>query len=459
MTKPNEKLQRARLEKRWSVAVASRKVGVSINTFNRWERGLQIPQLATLGQLMEAFEMSAEDLGFGYVVSPHGYRVFLSHKGKHEMPRAEEVEEDTVHSTASAISGAILGTSVPGVSYSAKSSRAPHVQPAGQAQIEEERFSRRQVIAALIGTPAAVFCTRQGDTLSLLRVEEILTLCASHIPLCWQLYFEGGQAEVERVLPDYITQLSTLARHPSSYQRRAAALLSQVYQLASLLATQRQDYGAASTAARQGLLYGELAGDPGLQVASHIRQALVYFYLKRPRQRLQAYQNALLLAPSTSPLLQGRTYVGMVEVCSKLGQESEARHFLELARQTFPQRAEDDPNYSYTHFSTTSLSAFEGMMYLNLDQPDKAWQSFQHIDRLVPADPVPNRLELTVNQAAATCALGELEQTCQYLGIAVPMARELGSHLRIDTAYEIYERMVDKWGDERPVKELEELFR
>lgn len=456
---PNEKLQRARLEKRWSVAVASRRVGVSINTFNRWERGLQIPQLATLNQLMEAFEMSAEDLGFGYVISPHGYSVFPQKKAENEPPNVEEVMEDAALVVTSPAPEASMAEQAVSVSYSMKSSRPPHVQPASSAQAEEERFSRRQVIAALIGTPAAVFCTRQGDNLSLLRVDEILTVCASHIPLCWQLYFEGGQAEVERVLTDYITQLSTLARHSSPYQKRAATLLSQAYQLASLLATQRQDYGAASTAAQQGLCYGELAGDPNLQTASHIRQALVYFYLKRPRQRLQAYQSALRLAPSTSPLLQGRTYVGMAEVCSKLGQENEARHFLELAQQTFPEQAEGDPNYSYTHFSFTSVSTFEGMMYLNLDQPGQAWQSFERIDRAISAGPVPNRLELTVNQAAVTCALGELEQTCQYLGIAVPMARELGSHLRVDASYEIYERMLEKWGDEQPVKELEELFR
>lgn len=454
---PNEKLQRARLEKRWSVAVASKRVGVSTNTFNRWERGLQIPQLATLNQLMEAFEMSAEDLGFGYVISPHGYRVFLQKKAEDETPDSEETGEDAAFVAPLPASEAIVAARTVSASYSMRSSRPPHVQPES-AQIEEERFSRRQVIAALIGTPAAVFCTRQGDNLSLLRVDEILTLCASHIPLCWQLYFEGGQAEVERVLPDYITQLSTLTRHSSPYQKRAATLLSQAYQLASLLATQRQDYGAASSAARQGLFYGELAGDPNLQVASYIRQALVYFYLKRPRQRQQAYQSALQLAPSTSPLLQGRTYVGMAEVCSKLGEESDARHFLELAQQTFPEQAEDDPNYSYTHFSTTSLSTFEGMMYLNLGQPHQAWQSFERIDRAVSADPVPNRLELTVNQAAVTCALGELDQTCQYLGIAVPMARNLGSHLRVDASYEVYERMLEKWPEEQPVKELAELF-
>ena len=449
MTVPNEKLQRARLEKRWSVTAASRQVGVSTNTFSRWEQGLQIPQLATLTQLMEAFGMSAEELGFGFVISP--------------QTRARRASEPTNGADTPAASVAMPEVDeeqyAASMSYSMRLPKPPHVQPASAAQAEEEQLSRRRVIAALIGTPAAVFCARQGDTLSLLRVEEILTLCASHIPLCWQLYFEGGQAEVERVLPDYITQLSTLARHPSSYQQRAASLLSQAYQLSSLLATQRQDYGAASLSARQALFYGELAGDPNLQLASYIRQALVCFYMKRPRPRLQAYQSALQLAPQSSPLLQGRTYLGLAEVSSKLGDEHESWRFLDLAQRVFPEHPEDDPHFAYTHFSLTSLATLEGMMHLNLEQPERAWQAFSRAERLVPLGTAPTRLELTVRQAAASCALGELEQTCHYVRLAVPMARELGSSLRVDESYEIYERLLDSWGDEPRVRELDELFR
>src|SRR5579875_651911 len=471
MITPNEHLRRARLRKRWSVTTASRRVGVSTNTFNRWERGLQVPQLATLGQLMEAFEMSAEDLGFGFVISPReeGDKIapaearmslvsLSSQKtpdGMSEQRGMEKVEE------------AVLVMALPGqatsrierptgLSYGIESAKPPYVQPVAVAQAAAESLSRRQVIAALIGTPAAVFCARQGDNLSLLRAEEILTLCASHIPLCWQLYFEGGQAEVEQVLPNYISQLSALARHPSSYQKRAATLLSQAYQLASLLATQHQDYGAAYTAARQGLFYGEVAGDPNLQVASFVRQAMVYFYLKRARPRLQTYQSALQLVSSTSPLLQGQVSIGLAEVYSKLGQESEARRFLELAYKAFPENAEDDPSYAYTHFS--SASTFEGRMYLNLGRPEQAVQAFGRVDRMLPTGPVPLRLELIVRQAAAACALGELEQTCEYLKTAVTMGRDLGSQLRVDESYELYESMLGRWGGEPMVRELEELF-
>lgn len=450
---PNEKLQRARLEKYWSVAVASRRVGVSTNTFNRWERGLQIPQLATLDQLLAAFEMSAEELGFGFVISP-------ASKAEHCSPDVLETTEvpDASAPSAPPVEGSAYTANM---SYVLRSPRPAHMQPlaSARAEAEAEQLSRRQVIAALIGTPAAIFCARQGDNLSLLRAEEILTLCTAHIPLCWQLYFEGGRAEVEKVLPDYIAQLSTLARHPSAYQKRAATQLSQAYQLASLLAAQHQDYGAANTAARQGLVYGELAGDASLQVAALIRQALVAFFLKRPCPCLHAYQSALQLAPQASPLLQGRVYAGLAEVWSKHGQESEARHFLEMAQKTFPQTVEDDPSYTYTHFTHTSVSTYEGLMHLNLRQLAQSEQAFARIDRLISTDAVPNRLELLVHQAMVACSQGELEQTGKLIEAAIPMSAILGSQLRADQIYEIYERMVSKWGDEPVVKELEELFR
>jgi tetratricopeptide (TPR) repeat protein/DNA-binding XRE family transcriptional regulator len=451
MTVPNKKLRRARLEKRWSVTAASQHVGVSTNTFSRWEQGLQIPQLTTLNQLMEAFEQSAEELGFGFVISPQT-------KMSHPPGALAAGLEETPVSAASEGEGEVIEYAT-STGYSMQPQKPPHVQALASVQAEQEQLSRRQVIAALIGAPAAAFCLRQGDTLSLLRVEEILNVCASHIPLCWQLYFEGGQLEVERVLPDYILQLGTLARYPSLYQQRAASLLSQAYQLSSLLATQRQNYGAALLSARQALCYGEMAGDLNLQLASYVRQALVYFYVKRPRQRLQSYQQALQLAPHSSPLLQGRVYVGLAEVLSKLGDEQEARRFLELAQQVFPVRAEEDPNFAYTHFSLTSLADLEGMMYLNLGQPELAWRAFGRAERIVPVGTAPVRLELTVRQAAATCALGELEEACRCLRAAVPMARELGSYLRVDEAYEVYERMLDTWGEEPHVREMDELFR
>jgi transcriptional regulator with XRE-family HTH domain len=69
MAIPNRKLESARLKRRWSVETACKHVGVSVNTFNRWERGLQLPQLETLDQLCKAFALPPEELGFGNVIA------------------------------------------------------------------------------------------------------------------------------------------------------------------------------------------------------------------------------------------------------------------------------------------------------------------------------------------------------------------------------------------------------
>lgn len=448
MTVSNEKLQRARLEKHWSVATASRKVGVSANTFNRWERGLQIPQLATLDQLCAAFGMSAEDLGFGYVVLP-------PKKAEVDFLLEEDGTEIAPQLPLTAVSAGLEACQV--VTLCARRSGVAVAGVAAPEQVlVDVHCSRRQAMVALIGTPAAVFSGPQGDTFSLLKSEEVLALCATHIPLCWQLYFEGGMADVEQVLPNYLTQLTHLL-HTFS-QKQAASLLSQAYQLASLMATQHQDYGRAWADARQALFYGELADDANLQVASLIRCALVDFYLKRTRPRLLAYQQALKLAPRTSPLLLGRTYIGLAEAWSKLGQESEARHFLDLAQRTFPHKAEEDVNFACTHFTFTSISTFEGRMYLNLKQPALAQEAFARIDQAISRDAVPNRLELFVHQAFTAYALGELERTSELIELTIPMARTLGSQLRMDQAYEIYEQMLGKWSNEYGLRNLDELF-
>ena len=46
-----------------------------------------------------------------------------------------------------------------------------------------------------------------GKTMPLFG-EELLPLCATSIPACWELYFDGGHAEVERILPDLSRQIT-----------------------------------------------------------------------------------------------------------------------------------------------------------------------------------------------------------------------------------------------------------
>src|SRR5579885_2498588 len=471
MATPNNKLESARMCKRWSIAVASEKAGVSVNTFNRWERGLQVPQLGTLDQVCKAFGLSPEELGFEQAISA---------KRRSRSARQKQAEAD--NAAVACFSPAPLVSTPAPVEAGPPSLIITHQQPINelaacieQAQRslesmsrgiyqdpqradENDRVSRRQAIAALISTPAAVFGITQGANPILLHPEEVLALCTVNIPLSWQLYFEGGLAEVERILPGYLSQLTALAHQPSRYQKRAASLASKGHQLASLLEGQYQNFGMAHSHASKAFDYGTLAEDPNLQTTALIRQAQVHLYLRHPKLRLQAYERAVQYLDHTSPLLQGRVYIGLTETHSQLGNERDAWKFLDLAHKTFPEHCAADPNFSYTHFNHSSLHSFAGMTFLHLKQPEQAWKSFSQIDKATPTTAVPNRVELSVRQAEVSFALGDRDQTCAYIASTVETARAIGNQLRITEAYRVYENMQSKWGNERQVKDLEELF-
>jgi transcriptional regulator with XRE-family HTH domain/tetratricopeptide (TPR) repeat protein len=463
---PNEQLETARIRKRWSVTVASEKVGVSVNTFNRWERGLQVPQLSTLDLACNAFDMSPEDLGFSHAI-------IAKRRTHHQRKDAKDEPVSTSAYPSTPLTPPVEGTHnfittfphslcKPSGELSGQNllhvGQTDHEEDGREEDMANRELSRRRVITTLIGTPITILGLTQGGFSKLLHPEEIVSLCEVSIPLLWRLYFEGGLDEVNQNLPGYLTQLTQLTQKPSLYQKKAANLASQGYQLASLLASQYQNFGTAATYAIQALTFADQVADPHLQAASLIRQALVYFYLRRPQQRLRAYERALHYSQKASALLQGRAHIGLSETYSCLRHEREASQHLKHAERTFPERCEEDIAFPYTHFNGSSLLGLEGIMHLNLGHPRQAWENFARMDKELPKTLVPNRLELTIRQAMATYQLGDRDQSCDYVKTAARSALMTGNHLRYDEAYDIYERLLQKWRKEDKVKELGALF-
>jgi transcriptional regulator with XRE-family HTH domain/tetratricopeptide (TPR) repeat protein len=450
---PNHKLEAARLKRRWSVEVASKKIGVSINTFNRWERGLQLPQLETLDQLCKAFDMSPEELGFEHIIAAK--RRTRKSDLTHEIPDAHFLLEQPAidrQKSMSSIQPYIQEFTISQVKRSSDE-RLPDVQNPGQG-----RTTRRQAMTLLVNTPSAVFDMAQGAARPPLYPDEILLLSAVNIPLCWQLYYEGGFGELRRILPGYILQLTALARQASRYQKQAAYLASQTHQLSYLLALQNQDFGTSLNHTQEALHYGQVAEDINLQIASLARKAYIYFCLHRNGQRLQAYEEALHLCQTCSPLLRGYIYAGLAETYASYQDETRAHEFLHLAHKHYPEQPEEDPTYSYTHFRWPTFHNLAGQVYLHLKQPKEAWESFTTVDRLVPTCEEPYRVELIVYQAATAAELGDLEQSCSLLTAAVQSAHTLGSELRYNEACAVYARMQIRWRNESRVQNLRELF-
>ena len=173
---------------------------------------------------------------------------------------------------------------------------------------------------------------------------------------------------------------------------------------------------------------------------------------------MQKYQEAIEVSNHASPLLLGQAYIGLAEVQARLGQKAEAERLQRLAQDTFPEYPEDDLHFSYTHFNHFTRVNFEGLMYLHLGLPEKAWESFASIDKNIPTNLVPQRVELLSRQALTSVALNDLEQSCTYVEQALLAALKLGSDLRYSEVCETYVQMQGKWKNEAPVRRLAELF-
>ena len=331
-----------------------------------------------------------------------------------------------------------------------------------QPHTGDEQLTRRQALTLLAGLPVALMgVSLPGKTMPLFG-EELLPLCATSIPACWELYYDGGTTEVERILPTYLSKLSALVKLSSPYYEQAADFASQAYQLACQMAREQEDFGAALAHSQQALLYARQAGDSNLQVAALIRKADVYYQRKYPLYSLQAhqaYQEALPLLKDASPLLRGRVYAGLAQMHAKLGQEQEALRYMGLARDMYPAHPEEDVAFSYTGHSHFSLSLYgEGLTYLNLGHIKEARNALERLETMLPETVTVRRVELLVSQAAVAVAANDLEESFHYTRDAVEFSKRLHTRLFYSQAFDIYQGMPTAWSHERPVKALADVF-
>ncbi len=151
---------------------------------------------------------------------------------------------------------------------------------------------------------------------------------------------------------------------------------------------------------------------------------------------LNVYEEGQQYGNQVSPLLSGRLYTGLAEAYSNVGQSSKALQSLERAYKLYPNDPKDDPNFSYTHFKLPH--GFEVCVYLNLKKPEKAWEALNIINKSIPQEIVPDRVELSIDQADASLQSGNVDQACSYLKDAVTSALVLGSKLRYYQAYALF---------------------
>jgi transcriptional regulator with XRE-family HTH domain len=294
------------------------------------------------------------------------------------------------------------------------------------------------------------------------ELSETLTLWAIGIRSCWQLYMLGNQAELERLLPNYLSKLSVPTLTPGPEQKAAARLTAQVYLLIALLELQRCDLISAQANGTQALVYSQLAKDWNLYVAAQIRLAMIFAARKRIGGALAAYNEALRRINTNpdaiSPILQSWTFAGLGEIQATMGRETEALQFLQLAMAVFPDDPQEDPCSIYTCCDRSLIFLYEGLVFLRLGLPKRAWDAFSQVDNLKPTPPERVRAEFLKLKTYTSLMLGNMIQSCIYLEAAVRSAQEIDSEMAFCEAYALYEHMLVNWGQEPRVRSLARLF-
>jgi len=99
MVKHNSMLRSARIKKSWTPEFVSKQIGVSRNTYIRWEAGAQMPRLSSLDALCRVFEMSPTELGFAHSGVLNVADAALDDQG--ERSTHDETQDGTVDLPAS----------------------------------------------------------------------------------------------------------------------------------------------------------------------------------------------------------------------------------------------------------------------------------------------------------------------------------------------------------------------
>lgn len=293
-------------------------------------------------------------------------------------------------------------------------------------------------------------------------LSEDMNLMTIGINSCWQIYMAGNQVELERLLPTYLVNLRGPALTACPEQKTAARLIALTYQLLALLELQRNDFVAAHANATQALIYSQLGHDWNIYVASQIHLATIFQATKRVGSALAAYNDALrrinLSMHTISPLLQSHVFAALGEIQAAMGREKEALQFLQLAMTVFPDKPEEDPSASYVQSDRSLLFLYEGLIFLRLGLPRRAWEAFARVDSMQPTPPERVRAEFLKQKAYTSIVLGNMIQSCVYLEAVARSAQTLHSEFMWREVYALYEHMLALWGQEARVRSLARLF-
>jgi tetratricopeptide (TPR) repeat protein len=276
-------------------------------------------------------------------------------------------------------------------------------------------------------------------------------------------------AVIEQVLPTYLPKLAALAqgKAPSKHASTISELTTHGYLLAGLVALDQYNLVAmevySQLAIKHSRMYSDISHDFNLYAAALKQYATMLQIAKNPTQAFQTYQRALPFLDQVSPLLRSRIYQGLARTSAQIGLEQKAETYIRKAQETFPSDFEKDISYLYADSGLSVLYMYEGLSYLDLDQPEKAMETYTQVidgETLTAKIPVGQLTHLEfINLLGSTAvALRDQERSCKYLEVASSRAKAMNSEWGLSDAREVYQKMRLIWPKDAHIKALRQLF-
>jgi transcriptional regulator with XRE-family HTH domain/tetratricopeptide (TPR) repeat protein len=443
----NTQLIEARLKRHLTTEEASKRIGVSDKTYRRWEYGTHQPHISTLDLLCKAFNEIPENLGFAHLIKTSQISKEASGSEDRDLHLKKCDDLFSIGMQALIISQQANGWSLEELHCMIDQTIPQHKTP--------NHMSRKDALKIIAAIPLAFF--NVPTFAKELTPNDTFPLFASGISASWKIYYNGGNlSEVQETTNTYLHLLEPLML---SHKPKGVVtdLLSQTYQLASMISLENEDYGNAALQADRSVDYSEGVSDPNIRAAAIMRQITVLYYQKRYKKMSTALQAVVPLIKDVSPLMQARIYseLGIDNVASS---PQDAIKYSQMAVEICPTDVEIDPTYAYTFTSPYILYLNQEIAYTYLEQHKNAWTSLQQAEKYVPETMFTRRIELVTHQAKTALALGELELSCDKLINAISISKVWGSNLWLTDIESIHQQLQSKWKNNKRVQNIGEML-
>src|SRR5579883_2853917 len=474
----NEQLRQARIDRRWSIDYAARRIGVGRTTYIRWEQGTQIPHDSSLMMACKAFNLSPEQLGFGREAS---------HVVSAEEKTAQVIEQVTSRERAKQPDRdqlTLLEQAAASFPFSAVVAQAIILavrELEGAATMTFDP-SKRETLQKLAASLLAITGVSQVESLVKLNAEQTrwLTLSGqissaspgSHnetldrfeqlITHCWQLS-RGKQEEMalaKTITATSLPTLTTFARQSSPEQRQAADLAAQWYRLYALLEYHTESLYLAENHAKDAVTYSKIAENPDLIVAALGHYALVLYYENRPLQALEKCLEAEQYIDKATYAIQSYLYRRKAACLAQLHQEKQALATLELAFETYHRHPTNEVPLSYAERNELELCLWEGITRSHIDQQEIAITTLEQLSPHNPIIVFPERIRtgfinnLIFAELRKPAQKRDMERCITLWQEAAHAAMNLQSKLRYDEVVRAYDEMLIAFPGETRLKEL-----